>query len=148
MGTSGARIECKRGKMPAAGSCPRRQTSSHRASWTSARWESTVLTGSSTLTFTPVGPRVCYVQRICFAALFLPLLPPRLSLSLSFSFSFSLFLSIYFPASKVAFARYGDGALWRFHAGRCVLLGDASHAMSPQLGQGANLGTHAQRAHA
>ena len=30
-------------------------------------------------------------------------------------------------------------AVWRFNVGRVVVLGDASHSMSPQLGQGANL---------
>ncbi len=42
---------------------------------------------------------------------------------------------------QLAFATYSDGSMWRFHTpgGRVVVLGDASHAMSPQLGQGANL---------
>ena len=29
--------------------------------------------------------------------------------------------------------------MWRFHTGRVVCIGDVSHSMSPQLGQGANL---------
>jgi len=36
-------------------------------------------------------------------------------------------------------ATYLDVRMPRWHAGRTVLLGDAGHAMSPQLGQGANL---------
>ncbi len=37
-------------------------------------------------------------------------------------------------------AAYGDVVLKRWHAERLVFLGDAGHSMSPQLGQGANLG--------
>ncbi|HUS68408.1 MAG TPA: NAD(P)/FAD-dependent oxidoreductase [Kofleriaceae bacterium] len=37
------------------------------------------------------------------------------------------------------FARYADVRLRRWHGERVVVLGDAAHATSPQLGQGANL---------
>ena len=40
---------------------------------------------------------------------------------------------------QVQFAQYHDGGMMKYHKGRVVVLGDASHAMSPQLGQGANL---------
>jgi 2-polyprenyl-6-methoxyphenol hydroxylase-like FAD-dependent oxidoreductase len=36
-------------------------------------------------------------------------------------------------------AQYRDAILRRFHEGRVAWLGDAAHAMSPQLGQGANM---------
>jgi 2-polyprenyl-6-methoxyphenol hydroxylase-like FAD-dependent oxidoreductase len=39
----------------------------------------------------------------------------------------------------VLFTRYRDVAMWPWHATRLVFLGDAAHATSPQLGQGANL---------
>jgi FAD-dependent urate hydroxylase len=39
----------------------------------------------------------------------------------------------------LAQARYRDTRHTRWHRGRAVLLGDAAHAMSPQLGQGVNM---------
>jgi 2-polyprenyl-6-methoxyphenol hydroxylase-like FAD-dependent oxidoreductase len=39
----------------------------------------------------------------------------------------------------VLFTRYRDVAMWPWHGDRLVFLGDAAHATSPQLGQGANL---------
>jgi 2-polyprenyl-6-methoxyphenol hydroxylase-like FAD-dependent oxidoreductase len=41
--------------------------------------------------------------------------------------------------SSVLFSRYRDVAMYPWHGDRIVFLGDAAHAMSPQLGQGANL---------
>ncbi|QTN31905.1 FAD-dependent monooxygenase [Akkermansiaceae bacterium] len=40
---------------------------------------------------------------------------------------------------QVLTARYGDVRLRKWHGERLVFLGDAGHAMSPQLGQGVNL---------
>lgn len=40
---------------------------------------------------------------------------------------------------QVLTARYGDVRMRRWHADGMIVLGDAAHAMSPQLGQGVNL---------
>ena len=40
---------------------------------------------------------------------------------------------------QILTARYGDVSMRKWHGDRCVFLGDAGHAMSPQLGQGVNL---------
>lgn len=41
--------------------------------------------------------------------------------------------------TQVLLARYRDVRMKRWHGDRIIFLGDAAHAMSPQLGQGANL---------
>jgi 2-polyprenyl-6-methoxyphenol hydroxylase-like FAD-dependent oxidoreductase len=42
--------------------------------------------------------------------------------------------------NDLSFATYGDVSLSTCHADRLVFIGDAAHATSPQLGQGANMG--------
>ena len=44
-----------------------------------------------------------------------------------------------FDTATLARATYRDSNLSRWHRDRMVLLGDAAHAMSPQLGQGVNM---------
>jgi 2-polyprenyl-6-methoxyphenol hydroxylase-like FAD-dependent oxidoreductase len=48
-------------------------------------------------------------------------------------------LEIVHEASQLARASYRDTVLKRWHRNRLVLIGDAAHAMSPQLGQGVNM---------
>ncbi len=43
------------------------------------------------------------------------------------------------PEAAIAIAEYADIRLARYHQQNVVVLGDAAHAMSPQLGQGANM---------
>src|SRR5690606_38953133 len=49
-----------------------------------------------------------------------------------------VFAGITAPA-QLARARYRDTVMRQWHRGRVVLMGDAAHAMSPQLGQGVNM---------
>lgn len=42
-------------------------------------------------------------------------------------------------SAQLTFATYQDVSMYPWHAGRILYLGDAGHAMSPQLGQGTNL---------
>lgn len=42
-------------------------------------------------------------------------------------------------AEQLLFSHYHDARLPAFHVGNLVFLGDAAHAMSPQLGQGCNM---------
>ncbi|MEO8673545.1 MAG: NAD(P)/FAD-dependent oxidoreductase [Tahibacter sp.] len=48
-------------------------------------------------------------------------------------------LSTLTHVGQLAAANYRDAVLRRFYQGRVAYLGDAAHAMSPQLGQGANM---------
>lgn len=49
------------------------------------------------------------------------------------------FLTQFTHHEQFAFARYADVRCNQWHDGRVVVIGDAAHGMSPQLGQGANL---------
>jgi 2-polyprenyl-6-methoxyphenol hydroxylase-like FAD-dependent oxidoreductase len=40
---------------------------------------------------------------------------------------------------QLTWARYHDVVMPAYHTDRCVVIGDAAHATSPQLGQGTNL---------
>ena len=42
-------------------------------------------------------------------------------------------------AEQMTWANYSDVVMRQWHRGRVVVIGDCAHAMSPQLGQGANL---------
>lgn len=49
------------------------------------------------------------------------------------------FLAALDGPESLLFAEYHDVVMWPWNTGRTVYLGDAAHATSPQLGQGANL---------
>jgi 2-polyprenyl-6-methoxyphenol hydroxylase-like FAD-dependent oxidoreductase len=57
----------------------------------------------------------------------------------SFDRRIAPFLEQITDAGQVLLAKYRDVRMKRWHGDRIVFLGDAAHAMSPQLGQGANL---------
>ena len=42
-------------------------------------------------------------------------------------------------AAQLTWAHYADVVMPRYHTENCVVIGDAAHATSPQLGQGANM---------
>lgn len=49
------------------------------------------------------------------------------------------FLQSIDSAQRLMFATYADVRMSRWHDGRVLAIGDCAHAMSPQLGQGANM---------
>jgi 2-polyprenyl-6-methoxyphenol hydroxylase-like FAD-dependent oxidoreductase len=49
------------------------------------------------------------------------------------------FLQAIESPAQLSFAAYADVRMQRWHDGRVLAIGDCAHAMSPQLGQGANM---------
>lgn len=49
------------------------------------------------------------------------------------------FLQAILSPAQLSFAAYADVRMQRWHDGRVLAIGDCAHAMSPQLGQGANM---------